>query len=76
MTFKCRAEGLPTPRITWKNSLGISADTDPRATMMSSGDLFIKNIQLKDAGRYVCAAENNLGRDTAQVTLILTGLSK
>lgn len=44
--------------------------------MLPLGDLFIQNIQLKDAGRYVCVAENSLGRDTAQVLLILTGLSK
>ncbi len=76
MTLTCRAEGVPEPQITWLNNLGIAADTDPRATVLPSGDLFIQNIELKDAGRYVCVAENSLGRDTAQVTLILTGLSK
>ena len=76
MTFKCRAEGVPKPQITWRNNLGISADTDPRATVLPSGDLFIQNIQLKDAGRFVCVAENSLGKDRAQVTLIITGLSK
>ncbi len=76
VTFTCRAEGVPEPQITWLNNLGIAADTDPRATVLPSGDLFIQNIELKDAGRYVCVAENSLGRDTAQVTLILTGLSK
>lgn len=76
MLFRSRAEGLPKPQITWRNNLGIAADTDPQATVLPSGDLFIQNIQLKDAGRYMCVAENSLGRDTAQVTLILTGLSK
>jgi len=56
--------------------LGIAADTDPRATVLPLGDLFIQSIEIKDAGRYECVAENSLGRDTAQVTLILTGLSK
>jgi len=76
VTFTCRAEGVPEPRITWYNTLGIAADTDPRATVLSSGDLFIHSIEIKDAGRYECVAENSLGRDAAQVTLILTGLSK
>ena len=76
VTFTCRAEGVPEPQITWYNTLGIAADTDPRATVLSSGDLFIQSIEIKDAGRYECVAENSLGRDTAQVTLILTGLSK
>ena len=76
VTFTCRAEGVPQPRITWQNSLGIAADADPRATVLPSGDLFIQDIELKDAGRYVCNAENRLGRDSVQVTLILTGLSK
>ena len=75
-TLMCRAEGIPKPHITWLNNLGITADTDPRTTVLSTGDLLIQNIQLKDAGRYVCVAENNLGKDTAQVILILTGLSK
>ncbi|KAL9989079.1 hypothetical protein ACROYT_G003587 [Oculina patagonica] len=75
VTFTCRAEGVPEPQITWLNNLGIAADTDPRATVLPSGDLFMQNIELKDAGRYVCVAENSLGRDTAQVTLILTGLT-
>ena len=67
---------MPQPRVTWQNSLGIAADTDPRATVLPSGDLFVQDIELKDAGRYVCNAENSLGRDSAQVALILTGLSK
>ncbi|PFX30360.1 hemicentin-1-like isoform X2 [Stylophora pistillata] len=75
VTFTCRAEGVPQPRITWQNSLGIAADADPRATVLPSGDLFIQDIELKDAGRYVCNAENRLGRDSVQVTLILTGLT-
>lgn len=75
-TLTCRAEGIPKPQISWRNNLGIPADTDPRATALPSGDLLIRNIQLKDAGRYVCVAENSLGKDTAQATLILTGLSK
>lgn len=74
-TLMCRAEGIPKPHITWLNNLGITADTDPRTTVLSTGDLLIQNIQLKDAGRYVCVAENNLGKDTAQVILILTGLT-
>ena len=76
VTFTCRAKGVPQPRVTWQNSLGIAADTDPRATVLPSGDLFVQDIELKDAGRYVCNAENSLGRDSAQVALILTGLSK
>ena len=76
VTFTCRAYGVPEPQITWHNTLGIAADTDPRATVLPSGDLFMQSIEIKDAGRYECVAENSLGRDTAQVTLILTGLSK
>lgn len=75
VTFTCRAKGVPQPRVTWQNSLGIAADTDPRATVLPSGDLFVQDIELKDAGRYVCNAENSLGRDSAQVALILTGLT-
>ena len=76
VTFTCRVRASPEAVIIWNNGLGIAADTDARVSLLPSGDMHIRAVGVKDAGRYTCIAENDYGRAVAQARLILTGLSK
>lgn len=41
-----------------------------------SMSLVIKNVEQADAGKYTVSAENELGADTAEVTLSVKGISR
>ena len=49
-TLQCTATGIPLPSITWTR--------DNRELLNESTALMVPNIELKDAGTYVCKAKN------------------
>ncbi|KAM7442955.1 hypothetical protein ABFA07_008214 [Porites harrisoni] len=52
-TLQCTATGKPLPSITWTK--------DNRELLNESTTLVVPNIQLKDAGTYICKAKNPVG---------------
>ncbi|XP_060075785.1 zwei Ig domain protein zig-3-like [Ylistrum balloti] len=61
----CRAEGFPTPRITWKTpDLQIISEEDLGYELLPNGDLLIRNVQwAQHMGVFTCIAENDSGKD-------------
>ncbi|XP_064650190.1 hemicentin-1-like isoform X2 [Lineus longissimus] len=64
----CKTSGAPKPRITWQKGTsvlnganGYSVETD--------GSLVIQKAGLRDAGIYICIAQNNAGTALGQVRL-------
>ena len=68
ITIACTATGQPLPSITWSRAVG--SLTEDR-TEVKSGSLTIYSVTRKDAGIYICKAENILGAaaDTAQLVI-------
>ena len=66
VTISCNATGQPQPSITWSKSVS-SLPKD--RTQMTKGVMMIYKVTRKDAGIYICKAENILGSatDTAQL---------
>ena len=61
VTISCNATGQPQPSITWSKSVGsLSKDR----TQMTKGVMMIYKVTRKDAGIYICKAENILGSAT------------
>ena len=61
ITIACTATGQPLPSITWSRAVG-SLPED--RTEVKSGSLTIYSVTRKDAGTYICKAENILGSAT------------
>ena len=68
ITIACTATGQPLPSITWSRAVG-SLPEDKTEVM--NGSLTIYSVTRKDAGIYICKAENILGSaiDTAQLMI-------
>ncbi|XP_078367563.1 roundabout homolog 3-like [Oculina patagonica] len=61
VTIACTATGQSLPSITWSKAVG--SLTEVRTKVMN-GTLTIYNVTRKDAGTYICNAENILGSAT------------
>ena len=48
-------------------------DEDDYVSIASNSDIFIRNIQKKHAGIYVCIADNNYGRIEIPITVEILG---
>lgn len=71
--MQCKAEGRPTPVISWilanqTQVRGINTD-DGRVSVTADGTLVIENVSVYDSGHYKCIANNPAGADTATVQL-------
>lgn len=77
VTFFCNAEGAPQPEITWsKNGISLSLENveeTSRIRMLPNGNLFLRNVRIKDAGEYVCTAINKFGNASHVSQLIVNG---
>ena len=65
--LNCKADGNPTPRVTWSkknSSLPIG-----RHVVEPSSALIIRKVTKEDAGIYTCSAQNLLGSVNASVQL-------
>jgi len=67
ITITCRATGQPLPTITWSKSIGSLPD---RRTV-NNGVLEIKNVLRKDAGTFICKAENILGKAEKIIQVVI-----
>ncbi|KAL9975060.1 hypothetical protein ACROYT_G012176 [Oculina patagonica] len=61
VTIACTATGQPLPSVTWSRAVG-SLPED--RTEVMNGTLTIYSVTRKDAGIYICKAENILGSAT------------
>ena len=69
LSLTCYATGSPTPQIRWEFG---GRDTDKRYSFPSNGrSLLMKDVRETDRGVIKCIAENNLGKDTQETTLVV-----
>uniref|UniRef100_A0A5F8G3C9 Hemicentin 2 n=1 Tax=Monodelphis domestica TaxID=13616 RepID=A0A5F8G3C9_MONDO len=73
----CRAEGRPSPRITWARVDGKPVPAHPvegnRARQLEAGVLFLENVTPEDQALYICEAHNTFGKAQAEVQLTVIG---
>ncbi|XP_038076283.1 basement membrane-specific heparan sulfate proteoglycan core protein-like isoform X2 [Patiria miniata] len=65
VTFECRARGDPEPVIMWSRENG----EPPITVIIRGGMMTIPQVQLQDAGTYLCTATNIVGSQTSKVIL-------
>ncbi|XP_063265782.1 hemicentin-2 isoform X3 [Prinia subflava] len=69
--LECRAEGQPTPYISWLKDgqpLGLQHPSHARVSPDGS-TLLLEGLRAADSGAYTCLARNSLGEDTRLHTL-------
>ncbi|XP_034556306.1 immunoglobulin superfamily member 10 [Notolabrus celidotus] len=71
--MKCKAEGRPTPAISWilANRTQVRGQNTEkgRVSVSAEGTLVIEQVSVYDRGHYKCIASNPAGADTATVRL-------
>lgn len=71
--MKCKAEGRPTPMISWilANRTQVRGQNTEkgRVSVSAEGTLIIEQVSVYDRGHYKCIASNPAGADTATVRL-------
>ncbi len=71
--MKCKAEGRPTPMISWilANQTQVRGQNTEkgRVSVSAEGTLVIEQVSVYDRGHYKCIASNPAGADTATVRL-------
>lgn len=71
--MKCKAEGRPTPTISWilanRTQVRGHNKATGRVSVTSEGTLVIQQTSVYDRGHYKCIASNSAGADTATVRL-------
>uniref|UniRef100_A0A8D3BS04 Immunoglobulin superfamily, member 10 n=1 Tax=Scophthalmus maximus TaxID=52904 RepID=A0A8D3BS04_SCOMX len=71
--MKCKAEGRPTPVISWimanRTQVRSQNTEKERVSVSAEGTLVIEHVSVYDRGHYKCIASNPAGADTATVRL-------
>ncbi|XP_073349665.1 immunoglobulin superfamily member 10 isoform X2 [Pagrus major] len=71
--MKCKADGRPTPMISWilANRTQVRGQNTEkgRVSVSAEGTLIIEQVSVYDRGHYKCIASNPAGADTATVRL-------
>ncbi|XP_066048296.1 hemicentin-1 [Chamaea fasciata] len=67
--LECAAEGVPTPRITWRKDGAVLTGNNSRYWVLEDGSLHIPWAQVADTGRYVCMATNAAGSERQRIDL-------
>ncbi|XP_026155036.1 immunoglobulin superfamily member 10 [Mastacembelus armatus] len=71
--MKCKAEGRPTPMISWilanRTQVKGQITAKGRVSVSDEGTLVIEHVSVYDRGHYKCIASNPAGADTATVRL-------
>ncbi|XP_064928861.1 hemicentin-1 isoform X2 [Columba livia] len=67
--LECAAEGVPTPRVTWRKDGAVFTGNNTRYSMAEDGSLHIHSAHVTDTGRYVCMATNAAGTERKQIDL-------
>ncbi|NWU93884.1 HMCN1 protein, partial [Upupa epops] len=69
VVLECIAEGVPTPRISWRKDGAIFTGNNTRYSISEDGSLHIHSAHVTDTGRYVCMATNAAGTDRKRTDL-------
>ncbi|XP_072373435.1 muscle, skeletal receptor tyrosine protein kinase-like isoform X3 [Scyliorhinus torazame] len=70
VVLPCRTMGNPKPAISWIKDESALKKDHPRTSVLESGNLRIRSVQIEDAGQYRCLARNSLGLEYSRsVTL-------
>ncbi|KAI5092347.1 neural cell adhesion molecule 1-like isoform X2 [Silurus meridionalis] len=69
-TLTCLVTGAPHPNISWK--VPDTSDSSRYTYNSDKSKLIINGLARRDAGKYVCTAINNFGKDSAEFTLDVT----
>ncbi|XP_074858281.1 hemicentin-1 isoform X2 [Carettochelys insculpta] len=67
--LECVAEGVPTPRITWRKDGAVFAGNNARYSLLENGSLYIHAAHVSDTGRYLCMATNTAGTERKRIDL-------
>ena len=67
-SLPCRADGYPTPAMTWFKD-GTRLPSEERHVILTTGSLRILQVQARDEGMYTCQAINVIGVRTARTRL-------
>ncbi|XP_020958298.1 hemicentin-1 isoform X2 [Sus scrofa] len=67
--LECFAEGVPTPRITWRKDGAVLSGNHARYSILENGFLHIQSAHVTDSGRYLCMATNAAGTDRRRIDL-------
>jgi len=75
VTLPCEVTGDPWPVVSWsRDQLEIDFYSDDHKYMMQDiGSLIIPSVDVDDAARYLCVAENPAGVVSQEITLIVHG---
>lgn len=68
--LSCRAEGYPTPAMTWFKD-GTRLPSEERHVITTTGSLRILQVEERDGGLYTCQAINVIGVRTARSELVV-----
>lgn len=69
----CPVEGDPFPFIEWKKDGESINELWDNHKVMKDGSLRIKDIEVENAGKYVCKATNGFGSISVNYTLVVVG---
>uniref|UniRef100_A0A8C6QPP1 Hemicentin-1 n=1 Tax=Nannospalax galili TaxID=1026970 RepID=A0A8C6QPP1_NANGA len=69
VVLECFAEGVPTPRITWRKDGAVLSGSHARYSILENGFLHIQSAHITDTGRYLCMATNVAGTDRRRIDL-------
>ncbi|XP_062437683.1 hemicentin-1 [Rhea pennata] len=67
--LECIAEGVPTPRVTWRKDGAIFSGNNTRYSLLEDGSLHIHSAHVTDTGRYMCMATNTAGTERKRTDL-------
>ena len=80
VTFECRVEGIPKPRILWRVKLHnrdsfvrVDSLDQRRFRLMPNGTLVVLNVHFTDQGFYVCIAKSPGKKNNATAYLTVYG---
>uniref|UniRef100_A0A671VKX4 Leucine rich repeat and Ig domain containing 4b n=1 Tax=Sparus aurata TaxID=8175 RepID=A0A671VKX4_SPAAU len=74
--FSCKADGDPSPSITWISSHKNVVSPTGRIRVLPNGTLEVRFAQVQDSGTYQCLAGNAAGNDSLTVGLYVKGLPR
>ncbi|XP_069939471.1 protein sax-3-like isoform X2 [Cherax quadricarinatus] len=72
-TLHCRAQGPPTPTLTWYRGAAPVRIDGKRISANKAGDLTITSLHETDSGRYTCLAESRSGSTQRSASLLVVG---
>ncbi|XP_055066216.2 leucine-rich repeat and immunoglobulin-like domain-containing nogo receptor-interacting protein 4b [Misgurnus anguillicaudatus] len=72
--FDCKADGYPSPSVTWLSAQQTALSSVGRVRVLNNGSLEVRYTQVQDSGTYLCTAANAAGNDSITVSLQVEGL--